>query len=214
MSEIDHFMYAVPSLEEGIAWAEQTFDVAPVYGGAHVGLGTRNALLSLGDTYLEIIAPDPEQSLVGNFGGQLAQLSGGGLVTWAARGALDEVAKALDAEGIAYRGPNRTERLAPDGTQLVWSLLFPGKHGFGPRMPFFIDWLECAHPCTTNPLGGSFGGLDVFSEQSEQLNEVFAACGLRVRAQQGPASLHLRIGCRSGEVVLSSNTQTVNLGFG
>ena len=54
MAAIDHFMYAVPSLEDGIAWAAETFDAAPAYGGEHVGLGTRNALLSLGDEPLRI----------------------------------------------------------------------------------------------------------------------------------------------------------------
>ena len=50
-SRIDHFMYAVPSLDEGMAWADEVFGVAPAYGGEHIGLGTRNALLSLGDIF-------------------------------------------------------------------------------------------------------------------------------------------------------------------
>ena len=63
---IDHFMYAVPNLDDGIKWAEETFGVPPKFGGVHVGLGTQNALLSLGSTYLELIAPDPEQDLQTN----------------------------------------------------------------------------------------------------------------------------------------------------
>ena len=32
-NRLDHFMYAVPSLDEGMAWAAETFGVEPAYGG-------------------------------------------------------------------------------------------------------------------------------------------------------------------------------------
>ncbi len=89
MPELDHFMYAVSSLEDGIAWAQEIFQVTPDLGGAHPGQGTQNALISLGDSYLEIIAPDPKQSLEGNLGGRLTQLAAPGLVTWVLRGELE-----------------------------------------------------------------------------------------------------------------------------
>jgi len=50
-------MYAVASLDEGMEWAADTFGAPAAYGGEHVDLGTRNALLSLGSTYLGIWTP-------------------------------------------------------------------------------------------------------------------------------------------------------------
>ena len=70
-------MWGAPTLEQGMAEAERLFGIAPAPGGVHPGLGTQNALLSLGErVYLEIIAPDPAQNLTGTFGERIAGLEG------------------------------------------------------------------------------------------------------------------------------------------
>ncbi|MBS02031.1 MAG: hypothetical protein CMQ24_04925, partial [Gammaproteobacteria bacterium] len=157
--QIDHFMYAVSSLDEGDAWAASVFDAEPAAGGAHVGLGTRNALLSLGHTYLELIAPDPEQDIAGTQGERFAALAAPGLVTWAARGDLGAAAQTLQAEGIRASGPHRTQRATPGGGLLIWDLLFHGSEELGGLLPFCIDWLECPHPSGVNPVGGQLEGV-------------------------------------------------------
>ena len=84
---IDHFMYAMPSLDDGMDHFERLLGVRPflvvLMRGRHM-----QCLVSLGDCYLEIIAPDPEQNLSGTLGEKLAALQSGGLVTWAAEADL------------------------------------------------------------------------------------------------------------------------------
>ena len=65
-ARIDHLVIAARSLDEGVAWCEATFGVAPGPGGVHRLMGTHNRLLKIGAAdfpraYLEIIAVDPQQ---------------------------------------------------------------------------------------------------------------------------------------------------------
>lgn len=208
---IDHFMYGVPDLAAGIAWSELTFGVAAVPGGRHEGLGTCNALLSFGDTYLEIIAPDRTQSLASNFGGRLAGLSGGGLITWCARGNLPQVRETLQSRGVECTGPVTTRRATPQGELLEWQLLFPRNHAFGGRLPFFIDWLACAHPSTTNPLAGTLETFQVMVENTAAYRALMAGLVPRLAVLEGRAGLLVEVMGRNGLVELRSTPETADL---
>src|SRR6476620_8681534 len=88
LGAIDHLVYATPDLSAGVERIEALLGVRATPGGQHPGEGTRNALIALGPTsYLEILAPDPEQPKPDRsrrFG--IDTLSGPRLVTWAAKG--------------------------------------------------------------------------------------------------------------------------------
>jgi catechol 2,3-dioxygenase-like lactoylglutathione lyase family enzyme len=43
-ADLDHLVFTCADLDAGIAWAERTFGVRPVRGGAHPQWGTHNVL--------------------------------------------------------------------------------------------------------------------------------------------------------------------------
>lgn len=61
LAEIDHLVFAAPTLALGIEHIADLTGATPRPGGKHVGMGTHNALVKLGARlYLEIIAIDPD----------------------------------------------------------------------------------------------------------------------------------------------------------
>ncbi|MFT4676815.1 MAG: hypothetical protein ACJAX5_000328 [Patiriisocius sp.] len=200
--KIDHLMWACSDLDAGIAEIELLSGVKAEYSGSHTGLGTRNALLSLGDDcYLEIIAPDPEQSLTDNFGRRLASLNMSGLLSWAVsyRG-LAQLKNELVAKGINTSSIRTTTRENAVGESLTWELLFV-KNLVG--APFFIDWLDCVHPAKTSPKGCELGILKVPSSDLPSYKKIFGDID-SLELSEGDSNPAALIQSPFGEVFISA----------
>ncbi len=157
--EPDHLLFGVPDLTEGIRLIRSKLGVSPVPGGQHPGVGTHNALLSLGSTtYLEVIARDPSQDVPDRdlpYG--LAGLMEPKLITWAARpvdwGHYTRTARSLGIKTKIREG----SRLSPGGLQFRWrsaQLVPPVKvenHDLTGLLPFAIDWTSPQHPADSTP---------------------------------------------------------------
>ena len=121
---LDHILLGCNDLDRGIAFVEEHTGVRAAFGGVHPGRGTRNALLSLGEKhYLEIIAPDPQQTGAPD-SHDLQKLSEPRLVGWAAHpGDIDRFAAHLRESNIPFEGPTPGSRKRPDGRRLQWKTL-------------------------------------------------------------------------------------------
>jgi hypothetical protein len=167
---LDHILLGCGDLDQGIAFVERNTGVRAAFGGVHPGRGTRNALLSLGERrYLEIIAPDPEQSEVPDSYG-LRRLDQPRLVTWAAHpGDIKALADRLAKAGIAAEGPTPGSRKRPDGRLLQWKTLNLNDNA-GSLLPFFIEWsADSLHPSADSPKGCTLVRFEALTPDVEAL---------------------------------------------
>ncbi len=179
--EIDHIIYGVPELDAGIAAIEGLLSVRAAIGGKHVGLGTHNALLSLGGgSYLEIIAPDPEQPTPSRpLPWGLAGLCEPKLLTWAVR-APDIEARAARAKaaGVDVGAVLRMSRERPDGKRLEWALTFREQALGDGLVPFLIAWEPGPYPSETSPGGCQLVSLQGEHPEPERIAAMLAAIGV------------------------------------
>ena len=205
--ELDHILWAAPDLDKGSALIGMLTGVMPGRGGSHPGFGTRNSLLSLGESYLEVISPDPAQSLEGNRGGQIAALSDPGLMTFSVRttdiGAYEAAAKRL---GVGTKGPIAMGRTRPDGVRLAWSSLYITDPVYGESIPFAIDWKDSPHPAASAPAGCRLLSFAVLHPEATKLTRIYREMGISVDVKAAPKPGFLAVlGTPRGEVVLGSH---------
>lgn len=207
---LDHLLIGAPTLERGIAWLEERTGVRAAPGGSHPGLGTWNALASLGPAqYIEVIAPDPSQPGVETFyAPRLRDLREPRIVTWAARGAdlAGSFAASLPAD-LSCEPVRPGSRIRPDGARLSWTLAFPAHRtegDFGGLLPFLIEWgSEEHHPGKSTPQGLALIDLHLRHPGAGALNHALASLGIEGRATgDAYASMSVELETPRGRVVL------------
>lgn len=152
---IDHLVYATPDVDRSVLELADRLGVEAQVGGRHLGYGTRNALLSLGSCYLEIIGPDRGQHRpsIGYWYG-VENIVQPRLVTWTARvERIERVAAHAHALGYRTGDVHKVFRETPEGGRLSFRLTMPTGDGDG-LVPNLIEWEEGSpHPSTTAPGG-------------------------------------------------------------
>jgi hypothetical protein len=203
---LDHFIYAGRDLDAMSAQFERMTGVVPGRGGRHPGLGTHNALASLGhDVYFELLAVDPTQkeALQGTMGGRIDALPSPRLFAYMLKGQdLATLQKVLAEHGIGADLFDAS-RTTPDGRTLKWRLLVPHANPLGDYVPKFIDWLDTPHPSTTSVAGCTFESFEIGHPESARLSALLAALGSSVPVETSDRPyMRLRIGSPQGTVSL------------
>jgi len=204
---LDHFIYAGRDLEQMRAGFTALTGVQANLGGRHPGLGTRNALASLGDSvYFELLAADHDQRLEDNMGGRIKDFEVPRLLAY--------MLKAQDLEAVQQTLSRHqvnsdlfdAQRTTPDGRTLRWRLLVPRDNAFGDHVPKFIDWLDTAHPATSSVAGCTFEFFRIGHPQADALARLLddLDCDIDLARADRPF-LQLGINCPRGAVVLTSH---------
>lgn len=207
---LDHVLLGAPTLEEGTAWLEERTGVRAIPGGSHPGLGTWNALASLGPArYIEIIAPDPAQRGVDPFYVPgLRDFKEPRITTWAAR--ADDLLSRFTSDlphGFVCETPRQGSRVRPDGTRLAWSLAFPKdvvQGDFDGALPFFIEWeAGSPHPGLSAPSGLRLLSISIAHPAHTALNAAFRALAIGDEAcEEATPSIRVKLDTPRGAVVL------------
>jgi hypothetical protein len=147
---IDHVILAVTDLEGAAERFLQDHGLASVEGGRHLGWGTANRIVPLGESYLELVAVvDGDEAALSRFGSWVGDNASDPPTAHAIclrTHDLDEVCARLGLEPVAMT------REAPHDVTLRWRLAGLEK-AFDEGLPFFVEWdiPADAHPGRMEP---------------------------------------------------------------
>ncbi|MET9830236.1 VOC family protein [Streptomyces sp. NPDC006385] len=200
---LDHLVLATPDLAATVADFTRRTGVTPAPGGVHVGLGTRNHLVSLGGiSYLEIIGPDPERSAPGQprpF--DVDGVTTARTVTWAISPPdLDAAIEHARALGYDPGSAQAMSRRRPDGTLLEWRLTDGDDAHPSGLVPFLIDWGASVHPTATDLPTTPLLSLTASAPDPDEIRPLLAALGTDLDLTRGPVGISFTVDTPLGPV--------------
>jgi len=152
--QIDHIVYVVTDLHQGIDHIQKITGAPVSPGGQHLNRGTHNALLKIGaQCYFEILAIDKSNHAIQppRWMG-VDHISEARITRWAIRSSEDiqREARILELYRPQYGKITPGSREIAPNQMLNWSMTEPGHHAVDP-VPFLIDWKDSIHPTTALP---------------------------------------------------------------
>ena len=187
VQRVDHLVYATPDLDRGIAEIEKLVGVRATLGGKHPGRGTKNAFIALGpNSFLEIVAPDPDQPPPKDPRPFFKGLMESKLVRWfiSTRDIGHDRDEAV-SKGVPYGEVKRGSRQRPDGVHVSWRFTDPSKPVADGVVPFIIDWGDAPHPSQTAVKGATLISLRAEHPDPRYAKRLMGALGLKLSVKRG-----------------------------
>ena len=204
----DHLILTTPDLSKGMDYVENLLGIRPVFAGQHLGLGTHNALLSLGNrTYFEVIAPDPKQNFAKNkLWITIEDSPTPRLSRWVAQtDQLSTIAEIAKKHQIPLGDIRPGSRTQTDGTPISWEATFPAVEDFGGLLPFFINWGNSLHPSESLPLAGSLKKIFAVHPNPDLIKNYWRKLSIPYEVEYGSEpQLHAWINTKKGLVKLGN----------
>lgn len=181
MHNLDHILWEEIRLEDGERRFTEMTGVAPAFGGVHPHADTHNSLLSLGNTYLEIISLTPDRLKAAHLSTEKLAAFRPGLMSFGVRADdLTYVETLVKEVGLSLSSSHEVSRRSPEGDLLTWQTIVVGGHGFGHLMPFFTRCGEMVHPSETALKGCELLEFSALHPNSEELSRLFKALEVNV----------------------------------
>jgi hypothetical protein len=204
---LDHVVWAVPDLDEGVALITELTGVEPVSGGKAPGRDLpHNALLSLGGgSYFEVFCP----ARTGMVGGWASSVADGvpHVVSYAlhVKDRFKRLLKRVAETDLTHNDPRAMGRVRPDGGAVNWELMNIAGSSFDDVLPFYIDWLDSSpHPSKSSPPGVEIEKLIVAHPQADSVRDIYRSLGIHsqvIRSDRRSISVYLN--SPKGKVLLT-----------
>lgn len=182
VQRVDHLVYATTDLDRGIAEIEKLVGVRATLGGKHPGRGTKNAFIALGpNSFLEIVAPDPDQPPPKEPRAFFKGLTESRLVRWFinSRDIRHDRDEAV-SKGVPYGEVKPGSRQRPDGVQVSWQFTDPAKPVAESVGPFIIDWSDTPHPSQSAAKGAKLISLRAEHPDPREAKRLLLVLGLKI----------------------------------
>jgi hypothetical protein len=211
MIEIDHVILGAPDVDSVAARLESEHRLPSVAGGRHVGLGTENRIVPLGEAYLELMGvADADEAAANPMGRWVLDhvAAGESYLGWCVR--TDDLDGVCARMGLEAQPMSRAR---PDGFELRWRLAGLEHAIADPALPFFIAWdvpdeeLPGHAGGETQAAGARIAAVEVGGD-ADRLREWVGDEVAAVRVVDGPP------GVRSVTIAGAGGTEVVRAGDG